>query len=79
MFLRIDKVIVNQDYISHCIVDDNEELISVSLKSGLTWIFADQAQTYSKEGRKTNYTYITSEQWNSLKCFLRGDFSRNVA
>jgi len=79
MFLKIDKVIVNQDYISHCIIDDDEGLISVSLKSGLTWILADQVEISDKGGPQKGHTYLTSEQFHSLKCYLRGDFCRNVA
>ena len=79
MFLRIANLIVNQDYVSHCIIDEDEGLISISLKNGMTYIFADQVQTFGKAGKQKGYTYITSDQFNSLKCFLRGDFSQNVA
>ena len=80
MFLKIaDKIIINEDYISHCILDYEEDLVGIVLKSGLMFLFADKASSYSMQGPKKQYTYISSQQFNSLKCYLKGDFCRNVA
>jgi len=79
MFLKIDKVIINQDFISHCIIDENAERISVNLKSGSMFLFGVSTEMFDQAGKQKGVTYITANEFHSLKCYLRGDFCRNVA
>jgi len=79
MFLRIGKVIVNQDHISHCIIDEDVGRISINFKNGCMFLFGKTSETFDPVGKVKGVTYLTAEEFHSLQCFLRGDFCRNVA
>lgn len=80
MFLKIGNIIINSDYIAYCIVDEQIERICITMKSGFLFLFGCIAETYGVGKQKVKeVTYLTSEEYNSLKCYLKGDFCRNVA
>ena len=61
-------------------VDEQIERICITMKSGFLFLFGCIAETYGVGKQKVKeVTYLTSEEYNSLKCYLKGDFCRNVA
>ena len=79
MFLKIGKVIVNQEYIQHCIIDEDAGRISVTFKSGAMFVFGKTSETFDPVGKVKGVTYLTANEFYSLQSFLKGDFCRNVA
>jgi len=79
MFLKIGRIIISQDFISHCIIDGEAERISINLKSGAMFIFGKMSETFDSAGKQKGITYLSSTEFNSLRCFLKGDFCHNVA
>jgi len=79
MFLKIGKALINQDYISHCIVDEDAGRILINLKSGALFMFGKTSETFDPRGKEKGVTYLSSDEFYSLQCYLKGDFCRNVA
>ena len=58
-FIRIKGVIIQEDYISHAVIreDDESNEIYIGLKSGLGFVFQPESETYKLGAKKQQGLY----------------------
>ena len=79
-FIRVKNIIIQEEYIAHAMISDEVDQIFIGMKSGTGLIFLPISESYKPGAKKQQgMHYLSTEEFNSLKAYLMGDFSHGVA